>query len=299
MYPILKDGVSLGTFQCEGSETTHYFVENVDGQEFEVSRRLWNALLQADGTQPLALPDKGKKLLPVLKKHNLVQISRFVRDDGIFNRLIVFPIGRKTKTGSIFFKAINAVLPVVAIMMLAIGVYQIATRGCETGYNYNWCLFYVLFICSLAFHEARHLIAGLAYGYRISDTGILLLGIIPIGAYVAHEDKKDALRSEKIQFALAGIESNLMIAGICLIVAVQNTSLASTMVAVANMNMILAGINLLPTSGLDGESALSAVFNIESIQKVAKKWLLNRKRRKKLLHSGLRGCVCFCVFLYL
>lgn len=75
MYPILKDGVSLGTFQYEGSETTHYFVENADGQEFEVSHRLWNALLKADGTQPLALPDKGKKLLPVLKEHNLVQTS--------------------------------------------------------------------------------------------------------------------------------------------------------------------------------------------------------------------------------
>lgn len=212
------------------------------------------------------------------------------------NRFIVFPIGRKNKIGSIFLKAINAILPVAAILMLAIGVYQMATSGCDTGYNYNWCLYYVLFICSLAFHEAGHLIAGLAYGYKISDTGILLLGIIPIGAYVAHEDKKDALGSEKIQFALAGIEANLMIAGICLVVAVQNISLASTMVAVANMNMILAGINLLPASGFDGESALSAVFNIESIQNVAKKWLLNKKRRKKLLHSGLRGCVCFCVY---
>ena len=40
MYPVLKEGVSIGTFQYEGSDATHYFIENADGEEFEISRRL-------------------------------------------------------------------------------------------------------------------------------------------------------------------------------------------------------------------------------------------------------------------
>ena len=91
------------------------------------------------------------------------------------------------------------------------------SNGTDTGYYFSWWLYYGLLVCSLALHEVGHLVAGLAYGYKISDTGILLLGIIPIGAYVAHEDKKDASRSEKVQFALAGVEMNLLIAGICLL----------------------------------------------------------------------------------
>ena len=41
MYPVLKEGVSIGTFRYEGSDATHYYIENADGVEFEISRRLW------------------------------------------------------------------------------------------------------------------------------------------------------------------------------------------------------------------------------------------------------------------
>lgn len=172
------------------------------------------------------------------------------------------------------------------------------SSGSDTGYHFSWWLYYGLLICSLALHEVGHLVAGLAYGYKISDTGILLLGIIPIGAYVAHEDKKDVSRSEKVQFALAGVEMNLLIAGICLLMAMQYYSLSLVLVSVANINVVLAGINLLPASGLDGESALSAIFGVNSISEVAKKWLLNKKRRQKLLRSGFSGYACYCVFAF-
>ena len=61
MYPVLKEGVSIGTFHYEGSDTIHYYIENADGEEFEISRRLWDALLKADGTRPLDLPDNGRQ----------------------------------------------------------------------------------------------------------------------------------------------------------------------------------------------------------------------------------------------
>ena len=72
MYPVLKEGVTIGTFRYEGSEKIHYYAENPNGKEFELSHRLWNALLQADGTHPLDLPDKGHRVLPKLKRYGLV-----------------------------------------------------------------------------------------------------------------------------------------------------------------------------------------------------------------------------------
>lgn len=298
MYPALKEGVSIGTFQYEGSDTTHYYIENADGEEFEISYRLWDALLQADGTRPLNLPDNGRRILPKLKEYGLVRTSRFVQDDGIFNRFILFPINNRIKDSRLFYKAINAALPAVSILIFAMSVYMMASNGEGSGYRFNWWLYYGLIVCSIALHEAGHLIAGLAYGYKISDTGILLLGIIPIGAYVAHEDKKDATKAEKIQLALAGVEVNLLIAGICLLLAMQYYQRSLTMLSVANVNIVLAGINLLPASGLDGESALSAVCGINSISEVAKKWLTDKKRRQKLLRSGWPGYACFCVFSF-
>lgn len=35
MYPVLKEGVSIGTFQYEGSDATHYFIENADGRNLK------------------------------------------------------------------------------------------------------------------------------------------------------------------------------------------------------------------------------------------------------------------------
>lgn len=296
MYPVLKEGVSIGTFQYEGSDINHYYIENADGEEFEISHRLWDALLQADGTRPLNLPDNGRRILPKLKKNGLVRTSRFVQDDGIFNRFILFPIANRMQASRLVFKAINAALPAVSILIFAIGIYATASEGEDSGYNFSWWLYYGLIALSLAFHELGHLVAGLAYGYKINDTGILLLGIIPLGAYIAHEDKKDATKAEKMQFALAGVEVNLLIAGICLLLATQYYQWSLTMLSVANVNVILAGVNLLPASGLDGESALSAVCGINSISEVARKWLTNKNHRQKLLRAGLPGYACFCVF---
>lgn len=298
MYPVLKEGVSIGTFTYEGSEAIHYYIENADGDEFEISHRLYDALLDADGTKPLNLPRKGQSILPMLKRHGLIRTSRFVHDEGFFNRFILFPISSNLQNGSLVCRKINTALPVVSILTLAISVYLMISGRIQTGCYFNWWLYYGLLVASLALHEVGHLVAGLAYGYKISDTGILLLGIIPIGAYVAYEEKKDAARIEKIQFALAGIEVDLIIAGICLIVSMLYYPLSITMVSVANMNVVLAGINLLPASRLDGESALSALCGVSSFSEVAKKWLINRKRRKRLLHSGLLGYAYFCIFAF-
>ena len=297
MYPVLCDNVSIGTFCYEGSNTKHYFIANAEGDEFEISRSLHDALLKADGTKPLDLPDKGRSVLPELKRNGLVSTSRFVRSKGLFNRFILFQVGN-TRNLSVACGIVNAGLPVIAILLFAIGVFLMSTGTTPIGNSTNWWVCYGLLIVSLACHEAGHFMAGLSYGYKIHDVGVLLFGVVPLGAYVAHEDKKDATKAEKLQFALAGIEMNLLIAGICLIITNLCYPLSATMVMVANMNVILALVNLLPAEELDGEAALSALLGVESISKIAKACLLKRELRYKVLHSGPRGLGCLCIFAF-
>lgn len=121
MYPILKEGVSMWTSQPEGSDAIHYYIENPKNESFEVNYRLWKALMHADGTHPLDLPDNGRRILPKLKEYELVHTSRFVRDDGILNRFILFPFSDKMQTRTSAFKAINTALPVVSVLTLAVG----------------------------------------------------------------------------------------------------------------------------------------------------------------------------------
>ena len=89
---------------------------------------------------------------------------------------------------------------------------------------------------------------------------------------------------------------NLLISGICLIIAIMVHPLSSTMTLVALINIFVTGENLLPLTGFDGEEALSAACGVAHINKVAKKWLFNKKRRKLLFSSGAQGYACACIF---
>ena len=101
---------------------------------------------------------------------------------------------------------------------------------------------------------------------------------------------------EKLKLALSGIILNLLIAGTLFIGSVLCSTTDYTYIAAAQINCILAAVNLLPAEGLDGESALSALLGVESISETAKKWIMNTKHRRKLFNSGFTGYASFCLF---
>lgn len=297
MYPMLKEGITIGTFNYEGLNETHYFVENCTGEEFEISHELYKALIHADGTAPLKVRNCGAMtLIEELKRHGIIQTTRFVSDDGLFNRFIVLPIGSRIRKYRPCCVVLNQLLPLLSILMFIVGIV-FHLKAEDTLYlEFNALVYYGLIILSLVAHETGHLIAGISARYRFSDAGILLLRVFPIGAYIAHEEKENATKREKLQLALSGILVNLLIAGILFALSSMSSSTDYTLVAVAKINCILASVNLLPADGLDGESALSALLDVDSISEIANKCFTNSKLRKKLFHSGISGYVSLCLF---
>ena len=293
MYPRLKEGVSIGTFTYEDSPEKHYYAENKDKVEFEISHRVYRELLRADGTHPIRV---SKTLLRELKKANILTTSRYVFT-GIVSRFVLLPLGQKAQRFQPICRVLNILLPVLAAVLFAASLFAKATCGHFPSGDLNNVLFYLLFLFSIVAHEYGHLISGLSVGYRFSELGLLLLGVIPVGAYVAHTDNQDVRRLAKIQFSLSGIEANLLIAGICLLLSTLPTSLDTTFVMTANINVLLAIINLLPATGLDGESTLSAILGIDSVSKYSKVFLKNKKFRKHFLRAGAPGYVCASAFV--
>ena len=175
-------------------------------------------------------------------------------------------------------KVLNFILPIASIFFFTIGLSLSIFDGMQTEYDYNLWLYSVLFIFSLALHELGHLIAGLAYDYKISDVGVLLVSVFPVGGYVSYDEREGSSRTEKIQMALAGIEMDLLFAGVCFLFAItQCHQVAATMNVVAIMNLLMVGMNLLPISGFDGEAALSALCGVNSISDTIKKRVDNRR----------------------
>lgn len=287
MHPRLRDGTSLSVFTFKGSLEKHYLVKNEKGRKFEISYRVFQELKHADGTHPLHIPTELQKRM---KKYEILTTNRYVFD-GILSRFILIPLGKNIKRFRPICCWINAFLPVAAALLIGFALFLKQRNGYSSTGGLNSLIYCLLIIISLWFHEMAHLVSGISYGYRFTDMGLLLLGIIPVGAYVSHYEKKQARRLERLQLSLAGVEANVLTAAIFLLLSMKASSLDTTFVMTANINILFALLNLLPAFGLDGESALSALLGIESISESSKQFLKSRKFRQRVFQAGAAGYV--------
>lgn len=296
MYPRLRDNVELGTYTLEDSTEENYYATNPDKVDFEISKNVYEALLHADGTAPLRLRCRNKKAIEKeLKKAKLITTSRLVLQ-GVFNCLILVAVGRRAKRIKKWSALCNGILPILSVLLFAAGLIALVAVPGDAPFEFHIGLYFLAFFLSLTLHELGHFNAAVAYGHEVYHAGILLLGILPIGAYVAFAEKKES-RGRRLQIALAGIEMNLLCAGLALLVRCAVPSLFHTFTAIALVNCILAGVNLLPCEGLDGEMALSALLRVQSVSDCAKAIVFHKERRRKLLRRGLGGYVCMGVLL--
>ena len=306
MYPMLCEGVE---FRISGKENEPkcYYVQNANGEEFRVNRSLFKALKHADGTRPLLLPNHGEEIIPELKRYGLVHTNRLIK--GIlFSQFIILPVSeRRAKKWRPLCKILNGELSSVACMMLIISIFLCTStyRGRHLEIemdDLNICLYTGLYVLSVLLHEFGHLIAGIAYKYPVKEVGVIFFLIIPIAAYVRDDNKTDTVKDEYLQFVMAGLEVNLLLAGIFFIAAVFCEPQTTTFFAAVWTNISLIISNLIPTEILrtDGTRALNTVLECESVFDLARKWLGSRKRRKKLVHKGLLGiaCMAFLSFVF-
>ena len=229
-----------------------------------------------------------------------VHTSRLVREESC-SRLILFRFGkeriRKIRPAC---KLLNGVLPGGAVLALVAGIAMrfFLSEGVDMN-NFNLLLYVGLLIASAVLHELAHLWAALSYGFPVFEAGILVENVFGICLYVAHGRKPGVTKAEEIQVALAGIEANLLIMGLFLIVSVFCESQSATFYAAAIANIGLIISNLVPAKGIpvDGEVALNTLFEVESIYVVARKWAGSKRRRRKLIRSaGLPGVACIALF---
>lgn len=298
MYPMLKDGVGIYPLEDVESGEITYCVENKEGEEFEISERLYKALLCLDGTAPLQMGDETYELTSELKKHGIIRTSRYEKTKGLTSTFTVFPIGPRAAKYEWLCRILNRILPFAAVIWFAAGVHILLhTPWIYFADGMNLPVFYGLLIFSLFAHETGHLIAGIAKGYEFSEMGILLLWFWPIGAYVSEVVRKGERKKESVQKYLAGVEVNLMLAGIYFALAPASGEVQGTVVTVGVTNVLLIFLNLLLIKGLDGEGALSAFLGIDSISDAAMNWMKDKNKRRKLFTSGLTGYVSLLIFV--
>lgn len=137
-------------------------------------------------------------------------------------------------------------------------------------------------------HELGHAFAGLTYGARVFEIGIMINALLP-GAYVLMDSQSVQSKMKRIQIYAAGVESNALFAGVCLLIACAIPYAGAFLLNAAISNIILALVNITFGGGLDGASILSELLGIENLVEDTKKVVLNRRIRKKLRSKGMPG----------
>ncbi len=140
MKPMLESGITLGEYvdEQDGKEVcTGYYVGNRDGEEFKISREMYQLLLHADGRHPFKLdgvsPTKMRRIQSEMVRCKIIRTSRFARN-GLINQFTLLPIGERSKRAKHRFASVNRMLPWLTLLWFAIGV---CTTYC-VAVNENW-----------------------------------------------------------------------------------------------------------------------------------------------------------------
>ena len=134
-------------------------------------------------------------------------------DGKVYYGLTLVTFGEGVRKARPLCRLLNAALPAGSVLTFLTGAALLFWQNSDRVPvdNYSLLLFYALVIVSMFMHEAAHLIAAVAFGYPVSEAGVIFyLKILPACLYVGHGRKKNATKGEEIQLALAGIEANLL-----------------------------------------------------------------------------------------
>ena len=244
--------------------------------------------------------DTVRYLLTILENYDGIRKSRFLLK-SFSQTLFSLYIPSKITTGmKIFARVYNSLLLLLFLPILLLGIFCFCTNlSSLSSLNEGFYIGVVVgLIIGIILHEVAHAAATLSYKGNLFEMGIGFSSFLPIG-YALIDTTPIKSKLQRVQVNLAGIEANLLICGLSLILAIFfNTDI---FLGVAIQNIFLALLNLVFKNGVDGCSAISELLGDRSLTFVSKvnKIVWNKKKRQQLLSKGLHGYAIFstaCIF---
>jgi stage IV sporulation protein FB len=113
----------------------------------------------------------------------------------------------------------------------------------------------LLIFTAVLWHEAAHMLMAAGLGYKVRQ-----IELLPFGAMARIERLADAGAASEIMIAAAGPLASMGLAVLCYIAEHQAGNWQEVLVFYMEVNLMLAGFNLLPALPLDGGRILRAIL---------------------------------------
>ncbi len=237
---------------------------------------------------PYRSRDEVAQLLELLEEEELLDCGERIVPLGLGTVIISLWLPKVTRFSRLMGKIWNKILLFCWLPVFILGV-RILLSGKWRGPDGDFGIFYGYLILAfgLLMHELGHAAASLAYGGRFYEMGIMLHYFLP-GAYVMISYDNVKNRMKRAQISAAGIESNMLLAGICLCLLKMGLLDPIALLIGAFFNVMVAVSNCCLIDGLDGMGLYQEFLGRGFLDKA---WMLVRDSggKKKIRRRGING----------
>ena len=195
-------------------------------------------------------------------------------DDGLHVRTIIRTKSEKYKRS--ISKKLNYLLMVFFIPLLILGVLVYLHTDDVWYHNLSsfgrfveehitlfiWIFNFGSLIIGGIVHELCHGIACRAYGGRVFEYGVMI-HVLP-GLYTLMDDTRIKSTLKRTQILAAGVEGNIAVAGVLLLLTGVFPELKLVLSVGAVVNIVCVFLNLLPLNGSDGMKILLLLIGVEA-----------------------------------
>lgn len=301
-YPKISNYLVYKKYDLNTVEVTDYFTDEVYLVEQEEAKYM----KKLDGkTHPYDIETKLSKeeidnLISELGNCELLKESNKITEGGTAMRAIWVP--KWTIKLRVIAFLCNKLLMLCWLPVLIAGIMMFKNNLLSISFEMSWVGSIIGLVFGIALHEFGHAFAAASYGARVFEMGILRMYYIVPGAYVILDDKPVKSRMKRVQINAAGVEMNLLLVGIFLILGAIFGDFGGIFLMAAIQNGLLAVLNLTLIKGLDGMAIVSELLGIEDVAETAIDVIINRGTRDELREYGMSGstiiavCYMICAF---
>lgn len=294
-YPMVNNCL---TFKHNRDNT--YIVTNyLNDEVITVDSDIVDYLVQLDGyTHPY---DIDPSLEPVFVDELL---DKF-REDGLIRESLLYKAGTGTYLFALHIfhvsrKRTNEVRP-ARIMCFFLSWFILSSwlpllifgvfRFLNGSFNIDNLMFGMVIgtIIGAFLHEASHLISGQAYGALIFEAGLMISHFVVPGAYVLMDQTPVKKKLRLAQINAAGIEMNLLLAGVFFLIASLTYEFSGLFFGCALANVFLGLLNTITVFGMDGEHILANLIGDDNFAVKSKITIFEKKERALLRKRGING----------
>ena len=290
-YPILANWIRFKKV----SDDEYLVIDQLNDKKIKVEAYTVWFVSQLDGkTDPYSIDRRLTKrqvdlFMERLEEKEIVRDRRFL-SKSIFYLLFTVWRPRVTPMLRMVSRIINKVIACSWLPAFAFAIYYYFTNSFDLVTDYIFLGSIVGMLVGIVLHELGHMFAGLGYGAGVFEIGVMLQLVMP-GAYVLMNNSKVKGRMKRIQISAAGIEMNLLLAALSLILSANIPLLSGFFLGAAIQNVFLALLNLTFINGLDGTTIISELLGVEDLVEKAKSVTKSSWRRKLLRRKGVLGNV--------